>query len=101
MSLKLIVTKEFENFLLNRKQVDFKLLHQKMPTPSRAEVKSKLAAQFNVDPERIIISKLTPKYGQEFTIGVAKIYDSPEHAQKIELKYMLKRNQPKEKKESK
>ena len=55
MSLKLIVTKEFDNLLLNRKQIDFKLLHQKMSTPTRAEVKNKLAAQFNVEPERVII----------------------------------------------
>ncbi|NVM55581.1 MAG: 30S ribosomal protein S24e [Candidatus Helarchaeota archaeon] len=101
MSLKLIITNEFDNPLLSRKQIDFKLLHQKQPTPTRAEVKSKLAAQFNVDPNRIIISKLTQKYGQEYTIGFAKIYDSIEKVQQIEPKYMLKRNQPKEKKKEK
>ncbi len=95
MSLKLIITNELENPLLFRKQVDFKLIHQKMSTPTRAEVSSKLAAQFNVDQTRIIIHKLTPKFGHEFTIGYAKIYDSPEKVQEIEPEYMRKRNQAK------
>ncbi|MHA1649610.1 MAG: 30S ribosomal protein S24e [Candidatus Helarchaeota archaeon] len=98
MSLKIIIEKEFDNPLLSRKQINFKILHQRMPTPTRIEVKKKLAAQYNVDLERVIISKLTPKYGQEYTVGYAKIYDSVEKAMEIEPKYIIKRNQPKEEK---
>lgn len=101
MSIKIIITKEFDNRLLNRKQINFQLLHQKMSTPTRVEVKSKLAAQFNVSPDRVIISKLTPKFGQEFTIGYAKIYDTLEAAENTEPKYILKRNKPKAKKKGK
>ena len=96
MSMKIIITKEFDNLLLNRKQIDFKILHQKMATPSRTEVRKKIAAQFNADLERVIITKLTPKYGQEYTVGYAKIYDTTELAQQIEPKYILKRLQSKE-----
>ncbi|NVM27343.1 MAG: 30S ribosomal protein S24e [Candidatus Helarchaeota archaeon] len=101
MSIKLIIKKEFDNLLLNRKQIDFELLHQKMSTPTRAEVKSKLAAQFNVKPDRVIISKLTPKFGQAFTVGYAKIYNTKEDAETIEPKHSMKRNQPKAKKKEK
>ena len=95
MSLKIVITNEMDNPLLSRKQVEFKLLHQKMATPSRMDVKKKLAAQFNVDLERVIIQKLTSKFGQSYTFGFAKIYDSVESAQQIEEKYILKRNQGK------
>ena len=100
MSVKLIITNEFDNPLLSRKQIDFKLIHQKMPTPTRVEVLNKLAAQFNVEQGRIIIHRLKPKFGQEFTIGHAKIYNSVEKAEEIEPKYMLKRNQIKKEQKS-
>ncbi|MHA1275616.1 MAG: 30S ribosomal protein S24e [Candidatus Helarchaeota archaeon] len=98
MSLKLIIDKEFENPLLNRKQIYFRILHQKLPTPTKLETRKKLAAQFNADLDKVIISKLAPKYGQELTVGYAKIYDSIEAAVKIEQPYILKRNKPKEEK---
>ncbi|MHA1131527.1 MAG: 30S ribosomal protein S24e, partial [Candidatus Helarchaeota archaeon] len=52
----------------------------------------------NADLDKVIISKLAPKYGQELTVGYAKIYDSIEAAVKIEQPYILKRNKPKEEK---
>ncbi len=96
MSIELVIEKEFDNRLLSRKQIQFKILHQKAPTPTRQAVKKKLAAQFNVEPERVIITKLTQRYGQECTAGYAKIYDTVEQAQQIEPAYIIKRNQPKE-----
>jgi ribosomal protein S24E len=97
MSLKLIITKEVDNPLLSRKRVNFKILHQKMPTPSRIEVRTKIAAQFNVDLATVFIDKMESKYGQECTIGLAKIYETPEKAQQHEKKYIQKRDQSKEK----
>lgn len=99
MSMKIIIDKEFNNVLLSRKQINFKLLHQKMPTPKRTEVREKIAAQFNADIENVIISKLNTKYGQELTVGYAKIYDSIEKRDQIESQYMIKRNQKKGKEE--
>ncbi|MHA1267642.1 MAG: 30S ribosomal protein S24e [Candidatus Helarchaeota archaeon] len=98
MSWNLIILKEFDNSLLNRKQINFKIIHEKMATPTRDEVKRKLAAQFNADPNTIIIDKLLPRFGQATTVGFAKIYNSPEDLT-IEPKYIIKRNQPKEQKE--
>ena len=98
MSVNIVVLKELDNRLLSRKQIDFKIIHQQMPTPSRAEVRSKLAAQLNVNPKAIIIHKLDGRFGQGITVGFAKIYDSPEKVEEIEFKYLIKRNQPKEQK---
>jgi ribosomal protein S24E len=100
MSMTIIIDKEFNNVLLSRKQIHFKILHQKMPTPPRMEVREKIAAQFNADVERVIISKLNTKYGQELTVGYAKIYDSVEKRDKIEAQYIIKRNQKKGKEEA-
>ena len=96
MSVKLVIDKELENPLLSRKQIYFRIFHQNLPTPTRIEIRNKLAAQFNADLEKVIISTLTPKYGQELTVGYAKIYDSVEAAAKIEQPYILKRNKPKD-----
>ena len=93
MSVKIVIEKEFNNPLLNRKQLYFKVIHQQQVTPTRNDIRKKLAAQFNSDLDTVIISKLTPKYGQAFTVGYAKIYETAEKAQQIEPKYVLKRNQ--------
>ena len=101
MSLKIIIDKEFENPLLSRKQIYFRIIHQKLPTPTRTEVRKKIAAQFNADLRKVFITKLDSKYGQELTVGYAKIYDSPAKAREIEPKHIIQRNQPIDKKKSK
>ncbi len=98
MSMKIVIEKEFDNILLNRKQIHFRIIHQKQATPTRAEIRKKIAAQFNADLEKVIISQLIPKYGQAFTVGYAKIYETLENLQKIEPKYAIKRNKIKEEK---
>ena len=101
MSVTVEINKELENPLLFRKGINFKVIHQKMATPSRSEVRKKLAAQFNVDLERVIIVRMISRYGSDYSEGEARIYDSTEHAKQIESKYILKRHVEKKKEEPK
>ena len=97
----LVIDKEAEYPLLFRKAINFKVMHRSMATPSRSEVRKKLAAQYKVDLERIIIVRMTSRYGSEYSEGIARIYDSPEHARQIESKYILKRHVEKKTEEPK
>ena len=101
MASQLEIIKESENILLARKQIHFKIFHRSMATPSRVEVRKKLAAQFNVELERVVIVRLTSKYGHEYTDGIARVYDTAEKAAQLEEKYLLKRDEVKVKKEEK
>lgn len=101
MSSQLEITQESENVLLGRKQIQFKIFHRGTATPSREEMRKKLAAQFNVELERVYITRLISKYGHEYTEGFARVYETTEKATQIERKYIVKRHVVKAKKEEK
>jgi ribosomal protein S24E len=91
MKLK-IVSKE-KNSLLKRIEVIFSIEHdQTGGTPSRAEVKSQLAAQLNTKLELVYIKHLVTKKGTMVAIGEANIYDSAEQAKLVEPKHIIARN---------
>ena len=82
---------EDENPMLHRTDVKFKMTHEEA-TPSRLSVRDSLAAKLNKDAEEVVIRSLDTKYGMRKTIGHAKVYESPEHAQDVEQDHMLERN---------
>jgi len=85
------IIEEEENPMLHRTDVRFELTHEEA-TPSRLSVRDSLAAKLNKDADEVVIRRLDTKFGMRKTIGQAKVYDSPEHAQDVEQDHMLKRN---------
>jgi len=90
--LEINITKDWENPLLNRKEITFNISHTGA-TPSRDEIKNKLVAQLNSRHELVIVDKIGTEYGTQNTSGYAKIYSNVERANEIENKYVLKRNE--------
>lgn len=99
-----------ENPLLEREELIFLVNHESRGTPSREEIKNKLAAILNVDTEKLFIKKVESEYGITRSKGIANIYKSLERAVLVEPKHIIKRNlgelptkeeEPKEKKEKK
>ncbi|MFW6434757.1 MAG: 30S ribosomal protein S24e [Halovenus sp.] len=82
---------EDENPMLHRTDVKFEMVHEEA-TPSRLSVRDSLAAKLNKDAEEVVIRSLDTKYGMRKTVGHAKVYESPEHAQDVEQDHMLERN---------
>ena len=82
---------EDENPMLHRTDVRFRIQHDEA-TPSRLSVRDSLAAKLNKDSEEVVVHELDTKFGMRKTVGYAKVYDSPEHAQDIEQEHMLERN---------
>jgi small subunit ribosomal protein S24e len=85
------IIEEDENPMLHRTDVRFELSHEEA-TPERLSVRDSLAAMLNKDAEEVVIRKLDTKFGMRKTIGHAKVYESPEHAQDVEHDHMLERN---------
>src|SRR6056297_2346466 len=82
---------EDENPMLHRTDVRFEMIHEEA-TPSRLSVRDSLAAKLNKDAEEVVIRTLDTKFGMRKTIGQAKVYETPEHAQNVEQDHMLERN---------
>ena len=93
------IISETENKLLKRKEIEFEITHTTSSTPNRLEIKKKIAAQFNKGEDLTLIIKLKTKYGIGLTQGQARLYDNPSDIKEIEPEYLIKRNNPKEKKE--
>jgi small subunit ribosomal protein S24e len=85
------IVEEDENPMLHRTDVRFELTHEEA-TPSRLSVRDSLAAMLNKDSKEVVIHDLDTKFGMRKTVGYAKVYESPEHAQDVEQDYMLDRN---------
>ncbi|TXT56970.1 MAG: 30S ribosomal protein S24e [Candidatus Thorarchaeota archaeon] len=96
--MKIDILQERENKPLARKEIDFAVEHLGGTTPSRAEIKSKLVAQFDADPETVVVKKLITRFGSGMSKGQACIYSSKDQMERIELDYVRQRHIVKEKK---
>ena len=89
--MDITIPEEDENPMLHRTDVRFELTHEEA-TPERLSVRDSLAAMLNKDSKEVVVHDLDTKFGMRKTIGYAKVYESPEHAQDVEQDYMLERN---------
>lgn len=89
--MEIKIVQDLDNKLLNRKELDFTVEYEG-PTPSRADVKKKLAALLNTDIDLIIVQKIESEYGHQLVKGYAKIYESADRMKQIEKEYVLQRN---------
>ncbi|MEF8818876.1 MAG: 30S ribosomal protein S24e [Haloferacaceae archaeon] len=85
------IVDEDENPMLHRTDVRFELTHEDA-TPSRLSVRDSLAAMLNKDSGEVVVRQLDTKYGMRRTVGLAKVYNSPDDARDVEQAHMLKRN---------
>jgi len=101
MELKII--DEHKNVLLKRKEITFEVNHsQTKSTPSRVELRNKLAEVLKTKPELIYVKRVETKTGTMMATGKANAYDSIEQAKRVEPKHIVARNTPaSEKKEEK
>lgn len=87
-----------ENALLKRKEIKYRIIYGKEPTPARSTIKDILARNFSVKPELVIVDRNIQETGKHEVIGYSKVYDDRESALLYEPDYELLRNGLKEKK---
>lgn len=78
------------NTLLARTDVTFKASFD-AGVPARKEVKSALSTALSIEPERIVIVRLSTTSGMRTVQGLAHVYDKPEAALK-DAKHLLLRD---------
>ena len=95
--MKIEILHEKENKPLARKEIEFRVEHLGGTTPSRADTRAKIVAQFDADPSSVVIRTLDTKYGKGITDGIARIYSDPEQMNRVELDHIIKRHEEKKK----
>lgn len=100
ISMEIKVLEEKNNPLLQRREVQFSVSHN-LGTPSRQEIKNKIAAYLNSKPELVVIERMRSQFGKRETRGYAKIYETAERLKSVETEHIIQRNEkpvPKEEK---
>ncbi|AKB55669.1 30S ribosomal protein S24e [Methanosarcina sp. A14] len=85
------ILKDKDNALLNRRELDF-IVKYEGSTPSRNDVRNKLAAMLNAPLELVVVQKMKTEYGMKEGKGYAKIYENADRMKEVELEYVMKRN---------
>ncbi len=93
--MKIEILSERENKPLARKEVDFRVDHTGASTPSRADIRTKIVAQFDANSSAVIIKSLDTKFGAGITEGTARIYSDEDQMKRIELDHIVKRHESK------
>lgn len=98
--MEIRIESERYNPLLKRKEVYFRIKFNGK-TPSRKEIREKIAGLLNAEPERFVVQYIKTEFGKKEAKCYAKIYDTAEDLKRIEEDYVLIRNFPELKKEEK
>ncbi|MCD6247732.1 MAG: 30S ribosomal protein S24e [Candidatus Diapherotrites archaeon] len=93
--MELNITNEVQNPVLERKEIEFEI--NTVVTPSREEIKRKLAALKNAKEELIVIKYIKQLFGEHRAVGKAHVYKSAEMLKRAEPKYLFGRGKKKEK----
>lgn len=97
MSLKIEITEELKNPLIDRTELTFRVDHFGVGTPNRLEIKKKIAAMQNSDEKLTIIRKLQTHFGASYTTGQVNIYNNVKELQYFESFHIQVRNLEKDK----
>lgn len=90
--MEINVIEKIENPLLNRTEIHFDCTYQGEATPKVLDVKNRLVATLNVDKNLLVVHNLKPSYGEGKANGYAKLYDSEETLNKIEMDHVVMKN---------
>ena len=89
--MKIDIVKKHENPLTKRTEIDF-TIKDAQATPSRKEIREKMAALTGSDEKHLVIDVLDTGFGTTSLKGKARVYKTPEDLKKGELRYVVYRN---------
>ncbi|PSG99477.1 MAG: hypothetical protein BRC29_05155 [Nanohaloarchaea archaeon SW_7_43_1] len=73
-----------ENPLLDRREIEVKLDHGGESTPSTEDIKSRVAAENDLDTEKIEVQKVYTGNGENTSVSRLKIYEEFEYNEELE-----------------
>ena len=82
MQLKIINDKE--NPLLERRKIEFRIIHKGEPTPIKKDVADLLAAKLNANLDLMFLKHFNSKFGENVSEGTCFVYKSKKAMESIE-----------------
>ena len=89
--MEVYVESERYNPLLRRKEVYCRLSFDGK-TPSRGEVRAKIAGLMNAELERVVVDYIKTEFGKTEARSYVKIYDTVEDLKAVEEDHIIERN---------
>jgi small subunit ribosomal protein S24e len=86
------ITEKKQNPLLSRWEVRFVVHHTNEKTPTRDQIREKLAGNLNSKKGLVVVDHMNSAFGRSLTKGYARVYESPEVLGNTEPAHLLKRN---------
>ncbi|MGC8628982.1 MAG: 30S ribosomal protein S24e [Candidatus Micrarchaeia archaeon] len=96
MEISINIDKDNTNKLLNRRELELTATYAER-TPSRAEIKDAIVHKLALNPETVVIIKISQEFGARRCKVIAHAYESKE-AIKIEKAHLLERGTKKKEK---
>lgn len=93
--MKIEILSEKENKPLARREIEFRVEHRGATTPSRADIRDKIVAQFDANASTVVVRLLNTKFGVGVTDGTARIYADSDQMKRVELNHIVKRHEDK------
>ncbi len=86
------VLEERENKLFGRIEIDGLIHHELKPTPSRIEIRKKIAESYEKEVPVVYVKSIKTYYGRGLSRLHAHIYSSRELVERYEVRYIIDRN---------
>ncbi|MDM7274914.1 MAG: 30S ribosomal protein S24e [Thermoprotei archaeon] len=80
------------NPLIGRREIVLKVNHLLKSTPSRRDLRARLAEVYRVDASRVYVRSIFTRYGSGESRVRVHVYDGVERALAFEPKYIIERN---------
>lgn len=90
------IVEQFNNPLLQRKEIKAIVYHVGSPTPQRLQIRSELAKMLGVDEELVYVIHVRSKYGIGLSMVDAHVYSDKKMAELVEPLYVKLRNMPRD-----
>lgn len=89
--MRIDIVSKHENALLGRQEIEFEVKEAKL-TPSRKEIREKIAAILGADEKKLVVDVFRTSYGTPLVMGSARIYRNEKDLKGAELDYVIARN---------
>ena len=86
------IVEKKQNPLLGRTEVRFLVHHTNEKTPTRDQIREKLAGNLNSKKGLIVVDSMNSAFGRAATRGYARVYENPETLGHVEPIHLLTRN---------
>jgi small subunit ribosomal protein S24e len=90
-SMEIQILEEKDNPLLNRKEIQLRII-QDAGSPNMADLRKKIAAQLSQDESLFVVQNVYAEYGMNESRCLLKVYTTKERLQEVEATHVLRKN---------